>query len=311
MPQSQIIDALLNAYWLRPEQAMWRAIDFRAMESFKFESPSLDIGCGDGTFSFLRAGGTFQDAYDVFQATTALDKYFEAADVYDTFDPSALAQVAEKPRYQIDVGFDHKENLLKKADLLGIYKSHKVGSVDDGLPFEDASFASIFSNIIYWLEGPQAALSEICRVLKPGGKACLMLPNVTLPQFSFFNQLASGGNPDWAFLEQLDRGRLSDNIKQAKSSAEWEAMFTAAGLSVHEHRRHLSKTAVQIWDIGMRPLFPVLMKMVAAINSDELPAIKAEWVATMKHFLLPIVQMDSALQQDEEPAFHCYTLIKP
>lgn len=310
MPQPQILDALLSAYWLRPEQAMWRAIDFRAMASFEMESPSLDLGCGEGTFAFLRAGGEFQNGYDVFQATTGLNRFFEAIDVYDAFDESAVSQIAVKPSYQIDVGFDHKENLLKKAAMLGVYKSFKLGDGNDRLPFDDNSFASIFSNVVYWLDDPQAVLSEIERILKPGGKACLMLPNDTLREFSFFNRLAAGGNPDWAFLEQLDRGRLSENIKHAKPAAEWEAMFSVSGLAVHEHVQHLSKTAIQIWDIGMRPLFPVLMKMVASIKPEELPAIKREWIATMKHFLLPIVEMDFALHQNEEPAFHCYTLIK-
>ena len=28
-----------------------------SMKGFEFKAPSLDLGCGDGTFSFLRAGG--------------------------------------------------------------------------------------------------------------------------------------------------------------------------------------------------------------------------------------------------------------
>ena len=138
-----------------------------------------------------------------------------------------------------------------------------------------------------------------------------MLPNRTLPEFSFFNKLYVNGTPEWAFLNWLDRGRLSDNVKQAKSADEWEALFTAAGLQVEQHRVHLSKTVIQIWDIGMRPLFPTLMKMVQAINPEMIDAIKSEWIATMKHFLQPVVEMDAKLTQGAEPAFHCYMLTKP
>jgi malonyl-CoA O-methyltransferase len=38
------------------------------------------------------------------------------------------------------------------------------------LPFEDASFDLVFSNLmLQWLVPPDAALAEICRVLRPGG----------------------------------------------------------------------------------------------------------------------------------------------
>jgi hypothetical protein len=57
---------LLNAFWLRPETAMWREVDIRAMASFEFRSPSLDLGCGDGLFSFIRAGGHFGVGFDAF-----------------------------------------------------------------------------------------------------------------------------------------------------------------------------------------------------------------------------------------------------
>ena len=53
----EILKNFLNAYWLRPETALWRTLDVEAMRTFKGTSPSLDLGCGDGTFSFIRAGG--------------------------------------------------------------------------------------------------------------------------------------------------------------------------------------------------------------------------------------------------------------
>jgi hypothetical protein len=38
------MEELLTIYWLRPETALWRHLDIKAMENFKFQSPSLDIG---------------------------------------------------------------------------------------------------------------------------------------------------------------------------------------------------------------------------------------------------------------------------
>ena len=242
---------LLNAFWLRPETALWREIDIRAMAPFEFRSPSLDLGCGDGIFSFIRAGGGFDEGFDAFRAVTGLDQFFDNVDVFDAFDESVNSAVTRRPRYEIDCGFDHKENLLRKAGQLGLYRDLKAGDANGPLPFPGQSYNSVFSNIVYWLDDPQAAIVEIARILLPGGQACLMLPNRTLPEFSFYNQMyVKTGDPDWAFLEKLDRGRFADNIRQARSGETWEAMFGNAGLSVAKHVSHMSKTVIQIWDIG-------------------------------------------------------------
>lgn len=84
MNTERILTNFLNAYWLRPETALWRTLDVVAMRDFKFASPSLDMGAGDGTFSFLRAGGEFDNRFDVFLDVDNLDSYFDNVDVYDS-----------------------------------------------------------------------------------------------------------------------------------------------------------------------------------------------------------------------------------
>jgi len=302
---------LLNVYWLRPETALWRELDIRAMHRFEFTSPSLDLGCGDGMFSFLRSGGTVSNKFDAFRSLANLDKFFENVDIYNAYENNESSIVITPPGYQIDVAFDHKENLLKKGRQLNLYREFKVGDANRPLPFQDESFDSLFSNIVYWLDEPQAVLNEIGRILRPGGRACLMLPNRTMPEFSFYNQLyVKTGDQKWKFLEKLDRGRFKDNIRQARSGPEWESLFKKTNLKVIERSMHLSKTVVQIWDIGLRPLFPVLKKMADQISPENYVDIKSEWIDTIRQFLEPILDMDDELAQGTEQAFHCYILEK-
>lgn len=311
MRTSDTLKQLLNVFWLRPETALWREIDIRTMSSFEVCSPSLDLGCGDGTFSFIRAGGEFDRSYDAFRSVSQLDQFFQNVDIFDSYDESLSAAVTKPSRYKIDVGFDHKVNLLKKAGQLGLYGALKQGDANQPLPFPDASFNSIFSNIVYWLDSPQNVISEISRILKPGGRACLMLPNITFPQFSFYNQLyVKGRDPRWKFLEMLDRGRFSDNIRQAKSLGEWQAMFEQAGLAIERHHSHLSKLTIQAWDVGLRPLFPVLLEMANELPPEKLVVIKDKWMQTMMAFIKPLVEIDREIPGDEEPAFHCFELRK-
>jgi ubiquinone/menaquinone biosynthesis C-methylase UbiE len=281
------------------------------MREFAFASPSLDLGCGDGIFSFIRAGGTVSTQFDVFLSVRNLNDFYENVDVYDAFQKDKTTYVVDPPHYRIDVAFDNKENSLKKSDQLKLYHSYVAGDANRRLPFSEESFNSIFSNIVYWLDEPKTILKEIYRVLRPGGHVCLMLPNHTFPNFSFYNQLyAKTHNKKFVFLEQLDRGRFKDNIRQAHSDHEWRKIFRQTGFEITMHRKHLSKTVIQIWDIGLRPLFPVLKKMVDQIQPDRYQDIKSEWVDTVRRFLEPIVEMDSELGQGVEAAFHCYVLEK-
>ncbi len=78
-------DQFLSVFWLRPETALWRSIDTLAMRDFEFLEPSLDLGCGDGIFSFVRAGGCFDITFDAFQAVGKLDHFFDKVDIFDDY----------------------------------------------------------------------------------------------------------------------------------------------------------------------------------------------------------------------------------
>ena len=300
----------LSAYWLRPETALWRAIDLQAMSGFDFDQPSLDLGCGDGIFSFIRAGGEFDLRFDATRAAARLDAFFDKVDVFDTFEGYCPPNPLRPPAYRISCGFDLKENLLKKASALGLYDSLSAGDANSPLPFPDATFASLFSNILYWLREPQSTMYEIARVLMPQGRCCLMLPNPSLRDFTFYHRLyVTTGDARFEFLEKLDRGRIRE-IRHACSDTDWRQMFARAGLRVLDHHRHLCRTVIQIWDIGLRPLFPVLHKLAARLKGEDLDEIKREWIGILENFLEPLVELDPTLDTDVEPAFHCYVLEK-
>ncbi|OQA71909.1 MAG: hypothetical protein BWY33_01928 [Candidatus Dependentiae bacterium ADurb.Bin246] len=166
---SQILRELLNVYWLRPETALWRAIDIETMKDFEIKSNSLDLGCGDGVLSFIRAGGKFDLAFDDYQSIGNLDKFYENIDVHDIFIEDYKPLIKKEPSYRFEFALDHKENLLNKAKRLNFYNNFITHNANLKLPFEDSFLDTIFSNIVYWLDNPQNSLNEISRVLNKGG----------------------------------------------------------------------------------------------------------------------------------------------
>ena len=77
--------SIYEYYWMRPENALWRARDFQVMDGVVLERPSLDFGAGDGAISFLRAGGLLNENYDAFSYSLDTTQFFKGADVYDQF----------------------------------------------------------------------------------------------------------------------------------------------------------------------------------------------------------------------------------
>lgn len=305
------MEELLKVYWLRPETALWRYLDIKAMKNFEFKSPSLDIGGGDGLLSFIRAGGEFDALFDAFQSMKDMTNYFDGEDVWNHYDDLLKPIITKKPEYKIDYILDHKQALLDKSKTLNLYNNFILHDANKKLPFKDNEFYTIYSNIVYWLDNPEDTLKEIYRVLKKGGECCLFLPNSTYPDFSFYNELyVKTKNKNFEFLKFLDRGNLSE-IKSTKSYDEWEKIINNSGLSIKEHQMHLSKTIMQIWHIGLRPIFPLLLDMVNSIDDKEkLRSIKKEWIKTFNMMLKPIADMDNNLNQKEEHAFHMFILKK-
>lgn len=302
---------LLSVYWLRPEVALWRSIDIKAMRDFSFVSPSLDIGCGDGIFSFIRGGGRFDITFDAFQSLKKLNRFFDKVDIFDSFNEEVRPIIIKEPDYSIDYGFDHKRNLLRKAETLGLYKKLVLGDANDPFPFKDNYFRSVFSNIIYWLNDVEKVFKEIERVLQPAGRCCVMLPDSCFIENSFYYKLyLKKNNLDFKFLEKLDRGRIKDNLKHAKNSKEWIKIIKKAGLKIVDHKMHLSKTVIQIWDIGLRPIFPLLYKMTQHIEKEEVIRIKKEWIDVFFMFLKHIFLLEEKFNRKQKPAFHCFILTK-
>jgi SAM-dependent methyltransferase len=299
------LPSLLEYFWLRPETAVWRALDFAALDGIEFRRPSLDLGCGDGAFSFMRAGGRYSLSYDFSSMTTNRDQFFDNKDIYDHFEPGKVSDVVDvPPQYKIDVGLDHKPSLLQKARLTSLYDKTVACDANAYLPFARESFATVYSNILYWLDDYPNTLSEIARLLKPGGRCIVQVPTDRFQDFSFYQQLyVKTNDPKWEWLKLLDRGR-SENIRNCMSQREWTAKFEAAGLAVEFCKAYLPKLVIQAWDIGLRPISPLLIEMADASAPEKRLEIKKKWITTLLPMLAPLCDIS-----DVDNGFFLFSLV--
>ena len=81
------LESFLNLYWLRPENGLITTFKSQAFENFKFQSPSLDLSCGDGMFMAIHLGALFDFDFDYFKSTKANEfNHSNIIDIYDAFD---------------------------------------------------------------------------------------------------------------------------------------------------------------------------------------------------------------------------------
>jgi SAM-dependent methyltransferase len=275
----------LCAYWLRPENAFWMALRSDALAAERFDSPSIDLACGDGVFSFLHAGGVFEDGFDVFQAVGRLDEVRPAdADMFDHVDPAYGPRVSSPPQWHIDVGCDLKPALLEKASFLDFYGRLFRHDCNKPLPFDDHSLATTYCNAAYWIKRIDPFLRELRRITAPGGRIVLHVKLDSIRACTLEKHRSVLGD---RFLDIIGRGRF-DCWPTLADRATWERRFGAAGLQVESATPLVTPTHARIWDIGLRPIAPLLVKMTAALSSENRLAIKREWVDLFHELLTPI-----------------------
>lgn len=304
------LDQLLNIHWLRPETALWRTFDCMLMEKYgQISGCSADLGCGDGTMSFVMAGGRLSD-YDVFLDVGDLQSYNSGADIYNQRTSVSVETDQSYLRYNFEWGIDHKDGLINKAKRFApFYRNNLVFDLNEKLPQNDCHFDSAFSNILYWLDDLDGVLSDWHRVLKQKGRLHIFVPNSTFKKKAWlYYQAPQAGN--LRYLNYFDRG-YNALIHHCYDRATWQSIFKKNGFAVSDHHLYLTDPVMDVWNIGTRPVAPLLINMAGKLASIDRSAIKQEWVEYFRGFFAPIIEGEFEREAPEqEAAFHFFVLEK-
>lgn len=289
----------LQLYWLRPENGLLATFKSKIIEKYEFESPSLDISCGDGLFMFLHMGGTFEFDFDYFKNTKAGEfNHNSFIDIYDSYNDSYEVPLEKTPKHKIDFGTDWKESLLDKSRKVGIY--NKLVLHDNNkkpFPLQDNFFKIIHSNSAYWIKEPEILLSEIHRMLDNDGIALLEV--MTPYHFSTFEKISP--HLSNKAIEILDRKRR-ETMPGLKDYNEWKTIFLNQGFEIVEVKNvYPDKYIMDIWNIGLRPISHLLIQMVEKISVEERKKIKKEWVDIFFELFKPLLKLSTDYSFEKSP----------
>ncbi len=129
----------LQVYWLKPFDAVNDAANAWSLRQFPWDEPILEVGGGDGVFSFITHGGKFDpmdDRYDQVDPS-------RSGDIFDVYERSGIPKVRRPACRSYAVGVDLKWSHLLKSRGTGLYRSLVVAS-RERLPFATGSFKTVF-----------------------------------------------------------------------------------------------------------------------------------------------------------------------
>ncbi len=304
--RQMLLRRFLQAYWLRPENAFWMTLRSEVLGRCMTERPSIDLGCGDGVFTFLHMGGVFSPEFDVFASVGKLDRVRgQHADMFDHFDDDYGPPIVTPSAQQVDVGTDLKATLLAKAGKLHIYQKLTGHDNNERLPFEDDSFQTAYCNCAYWVVKIDPFLKELRRITRPGGHVVLQVKLDSLWRYTLEGYRSVLGD---RFLDIIGRGRAV-TWPSVGDRATWEKRFVQAGLKVEQATPFVTRTHAYIWDVGLRPIAPLLVRMAQEISPSTRESIKREWVDLFIDLLEPFTNPTIDLfPGEDEPAEIQYVL---
>ena len=290
----------LNVYWLRPENGLALTLKSRAFRDVALAGPSLDVSCGNGLFMFLHLGGEVHEDYDVYYGTRASEFSHSGdfIDIYASFDETLEIPVVKRPDSMVDVGTDWKDTLLSRARQLDVYRTLLLHDNNHTpLPLPADHFQTIYSNSIYWVQRPAELVNDVKRMLASGGLAVLevMTPYMLDP----LNALEPIVGPRATRILNRQRRETMPGLRTTK---EWSELFGEAGLAIEDIRIvYPSKTTVQMWNVGMRPISHLLIQMAENLEPDQRRRIKAEWVEIMYDLACPLLSLPPSYDLDTAP----------
>jgi ubiquinone/menaquinone biosynthesis C-methylase UbiE len=154
------------------------------------------------------------------------------------------------------------------------------------LPFEDGSFDLVHSSgVLHHMKAPEMALKELRRVLKPGGRAQIMVYNRDSVWFHlyvpFVLQIEQGRFTDLSVEDAFQRSTDGPNcpISRAYSNQSFQSLVEPFGFKLISYG-----SAVAAWEMEQLP------KRHAAVMDVRLPRESRDFLTSLRfdEFALPL-----------------------
>lgn len=271
----------LNIYFLKPHDAINDTLTASLLYRLDWSDSVVEIGSGDGVYSYIMHGGSFPLWFDRYLLTDLTKQ-----DIYDTHQNAVLLSAVSLDDPNICLAIDAKQTHVSKIKEIGFAK-HCVVSAYEALPLASASVSKVFYYTPHGLRDHEQAINEAYRILAPDGDMLILLYDKKF-ESSFLCYRIAMLMPGriGRYFARMDNGRFDEITNLAKSPSQWEIFFAQHGLTIVARHSGLSCFAWKAYDIQTRP---VLKPLIRFFNSFSVPirtALKLLWMTIWYPYLV-------------------------
>lgn len=296
-----------SIYFLKPHDAVNDTLTASLLYRLDWTGPILEIGSGDGVYSYIMHGGYFPLRFDRY-LTTDLSK----KDIYDYHKSNIVKSSIVLNTPNIELALDAKESHVSKIKEIGFAKRSQV-TVYENLPINSATIKKIFYYTPHGLNDHDAAIREAARILIPGGTMIILVYDSRFKSSFICYRLSQALSGLLArYFSYMDNGRFDEITKLSKSPYEWKLFFRDHGFKIEKCNRGLSATAWKFYDIQTRPILKKLIKFFNCLPNYFRTFLKLIWMIIFYPYILIFyfVFSNEYLKIDRRDCYIAYQLKK-
>ncbi len=271
----------LNIYFLKPFDAVNDTLTATLIRKFNWNIPYLEIGSGDGVFSYVMHGGKFPVWFDRY-----IDVNLKNKDIFDTHDLVNGFDLKKIKKIRNLCSVDSKENHVKKIKEIG-FADKAILSEYENLPFKNESFESIFLYTPHGLHDYDKCIKECNRALTKKGYMIVLNYNQNIKNYFVCHKLYTKLKGTFKrYFKKLDNGRHDEITNLSKSLDEWRLFFRERGFKIIKYYEGLSPIAWIFYDIQTRPFLKPLIKFFNFFPKSFRTILKLIWMLVWYPILL-------------------------
>jgi hypothetical protein len=272
----------LNLYFLKPFDAINDTLTSSLLSQLDWDGPIVELGSGDGEFSYVMHGGTFPIWFDRYLLTD-LNK----TDIYDTHHKNVLTASKKLLYPEVVVAIDARKSHVEKIQEIGFAKKG-IWAEYESLPLKPASVEKIFYYTPHGLKSHDQAISEAFKTLKAGGKMLILLYDASFQDSFVCYHWAQKSNIQKIkeYYTILDNGRFKEITNLAKPLNVWREYFEEKGFCVLKEVAGLSHFAWRVYDVQTRPVLKVLIRFFNFFPMSIRTILKFGWMVVWYPFLI-------------------------
>ena len=264
----------LNIYFLKPFDAVNDTITSDLLLKFNWKKNYVELGSGDGMFSYIMHGNSFPIWFDRYLNVNLNNK-----NIFNSKNKIIFPSLKKKnfiiaPKLSIDER-SHHVKFVKKIKFSKIAKRMNYES----LKISKNSEKLIFFYTPHGLKNYNTSLNEAANCLKKGGKIILLLylDNVK-DNFIFYKLKNKTIGALKIFFTKMDNGRYNETNKISKNFKSWTKIFKKNNLVISNYYTGLSPLAWKIYDIQTRPILKYLIKFFYTLPLFMRTIFKISWM---------------------------------